>query len=194
MPSYKYRVRDKHGRAVTGLMGAPSEKEVVDSLKKMGYTPISIEVQKGKKDILKIELFNKVKDEDRALFSRQMHTLLKAGVPLLAALDAVGMQANSRTLKNCIDNMKAEVESGTSFSEALSRYPKIFPLTWRTQDGEGICGCLWKNQSPVRKQNSSVKGYCSTMDLTLRYFQNRGRARGLVHSSEFHLESTEKQA
>ncbi|MDP8297343.1 MAG: type II secretion system F family protein, partial [Candidatus Orphnella occulta] len=126
MPTYKYRVRDKHGRAVSGLMGGASEKEVVENLKKMGYAPIEIKEQKPKKDILNIELFNRVKDEDKVIFTRQIHTLLNAGVPLLTGLEAVSEQSAPGMLKDTISKIKADVEAGTSFSDALSKYPKVF--------------------------------------------------------------------
>lgn len=126
MPTYKYRVRDKHGRAVSGLMGGASEKEVVENLKKMGYAPIDIKEQKPQKDILNIALFDRVKDEDKVIFTRQIHTLLDAGVPLLTGLEAVSEQSAPGLLKDTISKIKADVESGTSFSDALSKYPKIF--------------------------------------------------------------------
>jgi len=126
MPTYRYKVRDKHGRAVAGLMGGSSEKEVVDNLKKMGYTPISVAVERPRKQILKLDFFDRIKDEERALFTRQMYTLLKAGVPLLTGLEAVGEQTTSKKLKDVIGKVKAEVEAGMNFSDALSKYPKIF--------------------------------------------------------------------
>jgi len=126
MPTYKYRVRDKHGRAVSGLMGGASEKEVVENLKKMGYAPIEIKEQKPQKDILNIALFNHVKDEDKVIFTRQIHTLLNAGVPLLTGLEAVSDQSAPGMLKDTISKIKADVEAGTSFSDALSKYPKVF--------------------------------------------------------------------
>ena len=127
MPTYKYKVRDKHGRAVSGLMGGPDEKEVVENLKKMGYTPVSVKEHIQKKSALNVDIFNTVKDEDKVLFTRQMYTLLKAGVPLLTSLEAVAEQTSSKLLKTTITKVKADVEAGTSFSDALSKYPKIFP-------------------------------------------------------------------
>lgn len=130
MPTYKYKVRDKHGRAVSGVMGGAAEKEVVENLKKMGYTPISMKEQKPGRNMLNIEFFNNVKAEDKVLFTRQIYTLLKAGVPILAALEAVGEQTDSKVLKDKISKIKADVESGTSFSDSLAKYPKIFPALY----------------------------------------------------------------
>lgn len=126
MPTYRYKVRDKHGRAVTGLMGGNSEKEVVDNLKKMGYVPVTIGEEKPRKQFLKIDFLNRIKDEDKVLFTRQMYTLLKAGVPLLTGLEAVGEQTASKKLKDAINKIRADVEGGTSFSDGLAKYPKIF--------------------------------------------------------------------
>jgi len=126
MPTYEYKVRDKHGRAITGVMDGSSENDVIESLKKMGYVPISVKEKKQKKNLFHIELFSNVKDEDIALFTRQIHTLLKAGVPLLMGLESTGEQANSKALKDIISKVRSEVEAGMNFSEALSRFPRTF--------------------------------------------------------------------
>jgi MSHA biogenesis protein MshG len=126
MAIYKYKVRDKDGRPVSGTMEGSSQRAAIDDLRKMGYTPISIDEQKKKGFSFKIELFSGIKAEDIVLFSRQMYTLLKAGVPLLTALEAVGEQTASARLKKAIASMRQDIEAGESFSNALSKHPKIF--------------------------------------------------------------------
>jgi len=142
MPTYKYKVRDKQGRAVTGLMGGAAEKDVIDNLKQMGYTPITVTEQKQGKAAAKIEFFARVKEEDKILFTRQLTTLLKAGVPLLSGLEAVGEQTTSNMLKNAIAAMKADVEAGTSFSDALAKHPKIFSTLYVSMVKAGEAGGL----------------------------------------------------
>lgn len=127
MPTYQYKARDKYGKAVTGVMDGADEKELIDNLKKMGYAPISVTERKQEKPLLKMQLFSRIKDEDMVLFTRQMHTLLKAGLPLLSGLEATGKQTSSTLLKEAISRIKADVEGGLSFSEALSKHPRIFP-------------------------------------------------------------------
>lgn len=127
MPTYAYKVRDKQGRSITGDMDAASEKEITASLRNMGYTPIMIEIKKPKNSIFNMELFARVRFEDIVIFSRQMSTLLKAGLPLLTGLEAIGEQTTSSVLKNVLSAIKRDVEGGVSFSEALTKHPKAFP-------------------------------------------------------------------
>lgn len=126
MPTYTYKVRNKQGKAISGDMDGANEKEITTNLRNMGYTPVNIGVKKDKRDILNMQLFARAKFEDVVLFNRQMFTLLKAGLPLLSGLEAVGEQTNSTVLKAAISTMKIDVEGGLSFSEALAKHPKIF--------------------------------------------------------------------
>jgi MSHA biogenesis protein MshG len=107
-------------------MDAESQKQVVENLTKMGYTPITIEEQKHPRKAFKLSLFGRVKDEELVLFTRQMYTLIKAGVSLLAGLEAACQQANSERLRSIIEKVKSDVEGGAAFSEALARHPKCF--------------------------------------------------------------------
>ncbi|NQT94993.1 MAG: type II secretion system F family protein [Candidatus Omnitrophica bacterium] len=161
MPTYKYKVRDKHGRAVTGLMGGANEKEVIENLKKMGYTPISISEQKEKKQLLKIDLFNRVKDEDKVIFTRQLYTLLKAGVPILTALEAVSEQTTSKPLKATTEKMKADVEAGVSFSEALSKHPAIFGVLYssmvRAGEASGTLDDIMRKLAEMGEYDIEIK-------------------------------------
>lgn len=161
MPTYQYKVRDKHGRAVAGVMGGANSDEVIDNLKKMGYTPVSVEEQKHKKDILNLQLFARVKDEDLVLFTRQMATLLKAGLPLLSGLEAVGEQTGSRVLKEAIARMKADVEAGSSFSEALSKHPKIISPLYismvKAGEASGLLDDIMKRLAELGEYEIEIK-------------------------------------
>ncbi|MFC1806984.1 type II secretion system F family protein [Candidatus Omnitrophota bacterium] len=126
MPNFKYKVRDKSGRAITGSMTQANQKEAIDNLRKMGYTPINVEEKKEASSGLNLLFFNRVKDEDRILFTRQMYALIRAGVSLLPSLEAIGGQTKSNVLRQAVDSMKVEIEAGASLSESLAKHPKIF--------------------------------------------------------------------
>jgi type II secretory pathway component PulF len=102
-----------------------------------------------------------VKDEDIVLFTRQMHTLLKAGVSLLTSLESVGEQTSSRILKDAIIRMKADVESGVSFSEALSKFPKIFSPLYinmvKTGEASGTLDEIMKRLAQMQEYDIDIK-------------------------------------
>jgi len=163
MTNYKYKARDKSGKSVTGLLEAETEGSVVDNLKKMGYTPVSVEKYTEKKPLFSksIKLFSRVKEEDMILFTRQMSTLLKSGIPLLSGLDAVGEQTTSTVLKKAILRVKKDIEAGLSFSEALSKHPRVFPSLYismiKTGEATGLLDSIMERLAELEEYEYDIK-------------------------------------
>lgn len=126
MPTFEYKAIDQNGSEVIDVLEAPNEDAVAGKLQQRGYLPITIKSQKS--DSSKIQFFSKrkIKEEEVIVFTRQMLTLLKAGVPLLSALEALTEQAENETLKEIIQKVYVDIESGLSFSDALKKHPKVF--------------------------------------------------------------------
>jgi len=127
MANFKYKVRDKYGRSLDGAMAGENKDAVLAYLKKMGYTPVTIDEVKGNfiaKDFF--SRFIKIKQEEMIMFSRQLVTLQSAGLPLLMSLSAIKEQTESKALKEVITEIILDVESGSSFAEALGRHPDVF--------------------------------------------------------------------
>ena len=104
-------------------MEAGSELEVADILHKKELIVISI--QAAKKKIFKAR-DRKVKSDDLVVFSRQLATMIDAGIPLVQALGILGEQIENRILKNVVSGVKQDIESGMSFYDALAQHPNIF--------------------------------------------------------------------
>lgn len=126
MPTYRYKVRDKFGKLVKGVIGSKTEESAAKHLESMGYTPVSIKEQAELPVSRFLERFNRVKREDLNLFTRQMVTLLKAGISITTSLQSVEKQTKSGLLKKVIQELTRDIEAGNSFSEALSRQPRTF--------------------------------------------------------------------
>lgn len=127
MPSYKYKVRERYGKQITGVMGGESQAEVSDKLKKMGYTPISIQPAPERLEkVAFLDRFGKVRLSDLNVFTRQLVTLLKAGIPLLTAIKACREQTGSRVLKNTLGSAARDIEGGSSLADALEKHPRCF--------------------------------------------------------------------
>lgn len=130
MPNYKYRVRDRNGKAIAGMIDAPTLQIAGDRLYQLGYLPISIEEGKSDTsfDILSLlKRFKKVKLNDLIFFSQQLSTLYKAGLPLLTGLESLAEQAENKKLKPILEVIGRQLKGGSALFEAMSQYPEVFP-------------------------------------------------------------------
>lgn len=128
MPLYRYRARDNDGALFAGTMEAVRKEGVADQLSGMGYIPVLIEEQAPSRlsGIDLNALFTKVTPQDLIVFSRQLATLMSAGIPFIQGLLTLEKQSENPRLKAAISQVRRDVEGGSSFSDALARHPKIF--------------------------------------------------------------------
>jgi len=128
VPAYTYKGRTQSGEIISGVIEASSPDAVAEQLFSKGYTPVKIEAgEKIKSEIDKgWGLFDRVKTEDLIVFSRQLATLIRAGISFLRTLDTLSEQTKSRKLRRIIEDIRKSIEGGSSFSEALSKFPKVF--------------------------------------------------------------------
>ncbi len=129
MPStFAYKVRDGSGKLISGSLEAENTALVVSRLKEMGYLPISVDKKSAamNSDINIPGLSGRVKAKEIALFSREFATLIDAGISLTRALSILGGQTDNKQLATVIDQVRSDVENGSSLSEALVRHPRCF--------------------------------------------------------------------
>ena len=127
MPFYQYRARDKEGALHRGTMEARAKEAVADQLSGQGFIPVLIEEET--QSLMGPDFFlnlTKISPQDLIVFSRQLATLVSAGIPFLSSLGTIEKQSENLRLKAAIADIRSTVESGTSFSDALARHPKIF--------------------------------------------------------------------
>ena len=129
--AYAYKGRDLTGKVVKGTVDAPTESAVVQRLRVMGVSPISIkEAAAGTGLNMEINLsaFEKgVKSKDLAIVSRQMATMISAGLSLLRTLTIITEQTENKKLAKIFDTVRSDVESGSSLSDAMAKHPDDFP-------------------------------------------------------------------
>jgi len=126
MLAFKYTARDPAtGKKVTAEVQAESEHAAAKLIKQQGLAPLEISAGGGASGGLS-GLLKKVKAKDRILFSRQLSTLINAGLPLLQSLRNVGNQTQNKQLKYIISQISSDIEAGSSFSDALARHPTVF--------------------------------------------------------------------
>lgn len=128
--TYEYSIRDGGGKLVKGRIEAPSQAAVVNRLRTMGMAPLSInEVQNtGLQREITIPGFGeRVKLKDLAVMARQMATMISAGLSLLRALSILAAQTENKALAKVLAQVRADVETGNSLSDGLSRHTDTFP-------------------------------------------------------------------
>ncbi|MFH0762591.1 MAG: type II secretion system F family protein [Candidatus Omnitrophota bacterium] len=140
MANYQYKARDKFAKAVSGVMGGESKEAVAAKLSSMGYVPISIEEKKGSGFGSLFAGARKIKSSDLNMFTRQLATLQKAGLPILSSLKALREQAVNRALREIIGQVLRDIEGGSSLSSALSRHPKVFNALYVNMVNSGETG------------------------------------------------------
>jgi type IV pilus assembly protein PilC len=116
---FAWEGKDKAGRIVRGELRATGEAVVNHTLRRQG-----ILVQKVKKQ--KVGRGGKVKDKDITLFTRQLATMMKAGVPLLQSFDIVGKGAANPAVGKLVHELKTDVETGSALAQAFRKYPLYF--------------------------------------------------------------------
>src|SRR5450759_4255311 len=153
MPKYDYVALDNRGKETKGTVEVASQNEAIGRVKEMGLFPTKIvEIEKGqykkssqkrtgsasraggkKGGALNINLNlsipglgGKVKPKVLTAFTRQLATLVDAGLPLLRGLRVLEKQERSGTLKRILGDLSVSIEGGSTFSEALAQHPKVF--------------------------------------------------------------------
>jgi type IV pilus assembly protein PilC len=151
MPKYNYVAMDAHGKETKGTLEVSTQNEAIGRVKEMGLFPTKIvEIDKaapkekpdkkgkpakaaksGKKGAMNFNisipgLGGKVKSKVLTTFTRQLATLVDAGLPLLRGLRVLEKQERNPTLKNVIGDLALSIEGGSTFSEGLAQHPKIF--------------------------------------------------------------------
>ncbi|MGB1222123.1 MAG: type II secretion system F family protein, partial [Alcanivoracaceae bacterium] len=120
--TFLYKGKDKRGTKVKGEITGKSAAAVKLELRKQGITANSV----NKKLELPIGGKPKVTAADIAVFTRQMATMMKAGVPLVQSFEIVADGLDNSSLREIILGIKAEVEGGNNFGGALRKYPDQF--------------------------------------------------------------------
>ena len=152
---FHWEGRDKNGRVVKGDMRAGGESVVAASLRRRGIMTTKIKKQSFSRG-------KKITEKDLALFSRQLSTMLKAGVPLMQSFDIVGKGHANPSMARLMNDIRADVETGTSLNQAFRKYPLYFdPLFCNlVAAGEqaGILETLLDRLATYQEKTIALKG------------------------------------
>ena len=180
MPKFNYVAMDSRGKETKGTLEVANQNEAIGRIKEMGYFPTKVvesKVEKkgqapakakGKKGgganfQIKIPgLSGKVKSKVLTVFTRQLATLVEAGLPLLRGLRVLAKQEKNVTLKNIIGDLCTSIEGGSTFSEGLEQHPKVFNRLFinMVKAGEmgGVLEVVLKRLSEFMEKAQKIKG------------------------------------
>ncbi len=141
MPAFRYEAVDDAGATHKGVVNSDSARAARADLRVQGLTPITVETitaQVDEQGVAKRRGFGeRLSQNELALFTRQLASLLEAGLPLEQAFTALLEQAERPYVRDLIASIRAEVIGGASFSDALSRYPRDFAEIFRALVASG---------------------------------------------------------
>ncbi|PAW77530.1 MAG: pilus assembly protein PilC [Verrucomicrobia bacterium Tous-C9LFEB] len=169
MPTYAYTAVDARGQQKSGTIDAADTNDATAQIKKMGFFPTRIAEAgteaaasvtgapvKGKKSS------GSISGKVLTVFTRQLATLIDAGLPLLRALNTLIKQEKSPVLRNAMTNMATAVESGGTFSEALAQHPRIFTKLYvnMVKAGElgGVLEIVLTRLAEFQEKSEKIKG------------------------------------
>ena len=116
---FEWEGKDRHGKIVRGETRAGGENQIQAMLRRQGVTPSKIKKRRTRSG-------KKIKPKDIALFTRQLATMMKAGVPLLQSFDIVGRGNTNPNVTKLLNDIRSDVETGTSLSAAFRKFPLYF--------------------------------------------------------------------
>lgn len=116
---FEWEGKDRNGKQVRGETRAAGENQVMASLRRQGVNPTKIKKRRMRSG-------QKIKPKDIAIFTRQLATMMKAGVPLLQSFDIVGRGNANASVTKLLNDVRQDVETGTSLSAAFRKYPLYF--------------------------------------------------------------------
>src|SRR5579885_3041432 len=145
MTQYQYTGRDARGNPVNGYAESDSEEAIAVRLLEGGITPISIvaraqapeSASSGLSQLGRRLGFAKPKTAHLVLFTRQMYTIVKSGIPLLRGLRGLAGSTHNVVLREALEDVLDSLESGRNLAQGFARHPEIFPEVYRSIIGVG---------------------------------------------------------
>ncbi len=126
MIQFQFVATKKNGEIAKGLVDADDQKSALEAVKKLGLHPLSVHPAKKGAGFLSISIGSKVKVKDLVIFTRQLATLVNAGVPIVRSLSTLQQQTESQILKKQLGVIVKKVEAGSALGDSLELYPKTF--------------------------------------------------------------------
>jgi type IV pilus assembly protein PilC len=138
MPVFAYAGRGVGGQTARGELNAADRDAAIGQLRSQGITVATIEEKKKAKSFG--EKKQKITEKDLVIFTRQFATMIDAGLPLVQCLEILSTQADNKTLGKLLNEVKLDVEAGSTYADALKKHPKVFDNLYSNMVRAGEAG------------------------------------------------------
>lgn len=159
MPQFSYITLGADGHQSNGLVSATSREVAIANLRQQGVKPISVREVKAKKTALSFK--NKVKIKDLVVFSRELSTMISAGVPLPRGLETLSQQAENKYFGSIIASINHDIESGLPLADAMAKFPRVFSEVYvnmvRAGETGGILDDIMKRLAMQVEKDASIR-------------------------------------
>jgi type II secretory pathway component PulF len=162
MPRFVYRAKQGPARTVTGVMDAESREVVLTRLDAMGLSAVSVEAQENRPGFAGGHWrVRRVRGSEITLFSRQLASLIRSGVPILRALSTIREQTESTTFADVVRDLEDTIRDGQMLSGALARHPDLFPELYvnmvRSGESGGVLDTILYRLAESREQDEEMR-------------------------------------
>ncbi len=162
MAAYRYKARDQSGSLKTGILETDGKDAAILKLDGMGFIPIFVEEDRPPFDWQELlDRFRPIKTDDLIVLSRQLATLVNAGIPLLRGIDALAAQTEHPRLQKVLGRVRQDLEAGLSLAEAFTRHPDVFDSLYvslvRAGEAAGVLDQMLERLAILAEHDADVK-------------------------------------
>lgn len=140
MKKFSYLAKDAHGKMSSGELEAEDKKSAADSLSSSDLTPVSIKEQTAFSFLSKLNEITTIPAAVKVMFSKELSTLVSAGVPISQAMHILEDQTENARMKNAVTKISEDIEGGLSLSAAMAKQKKVFPPLYSSMIQAGEIG------------------------------------------------------
>ena len=167
MPVYEYKCLDRKGKTSKGIIDAGSESTARIKLRSSGLYPVFIGEADGRREAgggkeKSFSIFSRIGSDEISVMTRQLATLLGAGVPMVQALDSLVEQTANKALQRVLAQIKVSVNEGNTLSSALMEHPKLFSSIYanmvRAGEASGSLDIVLEKLADFSEKQEALRG------------------------------------
>src|SRR3989338_2189977 len=159
MTEFSYTAQGHDGHPASGVLSAPTRAAAIASLRSQGVKPLQVKEAKARRGGLGFG--KKVKIKDLVIFTRELSTMISAGVPLPRGLDTLAQQTENKYFKEGISTVNHDVESGMALADSLAKHPRVFSEVYinmiRAGEAGGILDDIMKRLAMQVEKDSAIR-------------------------------------
>lgn len=162
MAAFRYKARDQAGTLKTGLLETNGREAAILKLDGMGFIPIAVEEEREPFNWQELlDRFRPITTDDLIVLTRQLATLVNAGIPLLRGMDALAVQMENPRLQKVLVSIRQDLEGGLSLAEAFGRHPDVFDGLYvslvRAGEAAGVLDQMLERLAILAEHDADVK-------------------------------------